>query len=110
MQALLLATTNRHKLEEYRAIFSDLPFTLLSLYDVHLDIHVEEIGTTSAENAELKARAYAQAGSIDQSRHYYDEFLRLWDHADPSLPALRQARAERSKLGLAGPMTARKSE
>jgi len=56
------------------------------------------------------ARAYAQAGSIDQSRHYYDEFLRLWDHADPSLPALRQARAERSKLGLAGPMTARKSE
>ena len=40
MQALLLATTNRHKLEEYRAIFSDSPFTLLSLYDVQLDIHV----------------------------------------------------------------------
>jgi len=64
MQALLLATTNRHKLEEYRAIFSDLPFTLLSLYDVHLDIHVEETGTTFAENAELKARAYAQASGI----------------------------------------------
>ena len=64
MQALLLATTNRHKLEEYRAIFSDLPFTLLSLYDVQLDIHVEETGTTFAENAALKARAYAQASGI----------------------------------------------
>lgn len=64
MQALLLATTNRHKLEEYRAIFSDLPFTLLSLYDVHLDIHVEETGTTFAENAALKARAYAQASGM----------------------------------------------
>jgi len=64
MQALLLATTNRHKLEEYRAIFSDLPFTLLSLYDVHLDIHVEETGTTFAENAALKARAYAQASGL----------------------------------------------
>lgn len=64
MQALLLATTNRHKLEEYRAIFSDLPFTLLSLYDVQLDIHVEETGTTFAENAALKARAYAQASGM----------------------------------------------
>src|SRR6266581_7632734 len=64
MQALLLATTNRHKLEEYRAIFSDLPFTLLSLYDVQLDIQVEETGTTFAENAELKARAYAQASGM----------------------------------------------
>ena len=64
MQALLLATTNRHKLEEYRAIFSDLPFTLLSPYDVHLDIHVEETGTTFAENAELKARTYAQASGL----------------------------------------------
>ena len=64
MQALLLATTNRHKLEEYRAIFSDLPFTLLSPYDVHLDIHVEETGATFAENAELKARANAQASGL----------------------------------------------
>src|SRR5215467_7634155 len=64
MQALLLATTNRHKLEEYRAIFSDLPFTLLSPYDVHLDLHVEETGATFAENAELKARDYAQASGL----------------------------------------------
>ena len=61
MRALLLATTNRHKLEEYSAIFSDIRFELLSLYDVRLDINVEETGTTFAENAILKAQTYAQA-------------------------------------------------
>ena len=64
MRALLLATTNRHKLEEYSAIFSDIRFELLSLYDVRLDINVEETGTTFAENAILKAQTYAQATGI----------------------------------------------
>ncbi len=64
MRSLLLATTNRHKLEEYHAIFSDLPFRLLSLHDVQLDIDIEETGTTFAENAALKARAYAQASGM----------------------------------------------
>jgi XTP/dITP diphosphohydrolase len=61
MRALLLATTNRHKLDEYRAIFSTLPFILLSLADIQPGMDVEETGTTFLENAELKARAYAQA-------------------------------------------------
>ena len=64
MRALLLATTNRHKLDEYRAIFSNLPFTLLSLHDIQLDMDVEETGTTFRENAELKARAYAHASGL----------------------------------------------
>src|SRR6266568_9295032 len=64
MRALLLATTNRHKLDEYRAIFLDLPFTLLSLQDIQLDMDVEETGTTFRENAELKARAYAEASGM----------------------------------------------
>jgi XTP/dITP diphosphohydrolase len=64
MRALLLATTNRHKLDEFRTIFSDLPFTLLSLNDIQLDMDVEETGTTFRENAELKARAYAQASGM----------------------------------------------
>ncbi len=64
MRALLLATTNRHKLDEYRAIFSTLPFTLLSLADIQLDMDVEETGTTFLENAELKAHAYAQASNM----------------------------------------------
>src|SRR3954452_1848993 len=64
MRELLLATTNHHKLEEYRAIFSGLPFHLLSLHDIHLDLDVEETGTTFAENAELKALAYARASGM----------------------------------------------
>lgn len=64
MRDLLLATTNMHKLEEYSAIFSDIPFLLLSLRDVQLDIDVEETGTTFAENAQLKALAYARASGM----------------------------------------------
>jgi XTP/dITP diphosphohydrolase len=64
MNALLLATTNRHKLDEFRAIFSHLPFDLLSLADIQLDMDVEETGTTFWENAELKAHAYAQVSGM----------------------------------------------
>src|SRR5256885_15610402 len=64
MRALLLATTNRHKLDEYRAIFTDLPFKLYSLQDIQLDMDVEETGTTFRENAELKALAYAHASGM----------------------------------------------
>src|SRR5947209_19662732 len=64
MRDLLLATTNQHKLEEYRAIFSDLPFRLLSLHNILLILDGEETGTTFAENAELKAIAYAKASGL----------------------------------------------
>jgi XTP/dITP diphosphohydrolase len=64
MHTLLLATSNLHKLEEFRAIFSDLPWRLFSLSDIHLAIDVEETGITFAENAELKARTYAQMSNM----------------------------------------------
>ena len=60
MHTVLLATSNLHKLDEYRAIFSDLSLKLVSLNDIHLAVEVEETGSTFAENAELKARTYAQ--------------------------------------------------
>lgn len=64
MRELLLATTNLHKLEEYRAIFADIPFQLVSLRDLRLDMDVEETGSTFAENAELKALAYARISGL----------------------------------------------
>ncbi len=64
MRSLLLATTNYHKIEEYRTIFADLPFQLLSLSDISLDMDVEETGTTFQENAELKAHTYAHASGL----------------------------------------------
>jgi XTP/dITP diphosphohydrolase len=64
MQTLLLATRNQHKLDEFCAIFSDLPMELLSLKDLQIEMEVEETGTTFVENAKLKANAYAQASGI----------------------------------------------
>jgi len=64
MHTVLLATSNLHKLDEFRAIFSDLPVKLVSLNDIHLDIEVEETGSTFAENAELKARIYAHMSQM----------------------------------------------
>jgi XTP/dITP diphosphohydrolase len=64
MRTLLIATTNRHKLEEFRTIFSDLPYQLLSLSDIQPTMDVEETGTTFRENAELKALAYARVSGL----------------------------------------------
>lgn len=64
MHTILLATSNLHKLVEFRAIFSDLPVKLVSLSDIHLAIEVEETGSTFAENAELKARTCAQVSHM----------------------------------------------
>ena len=56
---LLIATTNPHKVEEFRTILADLPYTLVSLADVGVTQDVEETGATFAANAILKAVAYA---------------------------------------------------
>jgi len=59
---LLIATQNKGKLKEYRAIFAALPVTVISLADVALgEMDVEETGDTFLANARLKAAAYAQA-------------------------------------------------
>jgi XTP/dITP diphosphohydrolase len=64
MRRLLIATTNRHKLEELEAILWDVPFQLCSLQDVGVEMDVEETGQTFAENATIKARAYAKATGL----------------------------------------------
>jgi XTP/dITP diphosphohydrolase len=64
MRTLLIATKNLHKLEEFRAMFRDLPYQLHSLNDVKLGMDVEETGTTFRENAELKALTYARVSGL----------------------------------------------
>jgi XTP/dITP diphosphohydrolase len=59
---LLVATQNAGKLREFRALLSPLPTGLLFPADLGLEVEVEEKGATYAENAALKARAYAAAG------------------------------------------------
>jgi XTP/dITP diphosphohydrolase len=61
---ILFGTSNPHKLAELRAILGDLPFTLRGLDDVAGAPEVEETGATFAENAILKATAYARASGL----------------------------------------------
>ena len=61
---LLIATHNRGKLIEYKEIFADLAFDLVTLDDVGIRDDVEENGATFAENARLKAVEYAQRSGL----------------------------------------------
>ena len=60
---LLLATTNRDKLREIRAVLQGFPIALLTLSDLPPIDEPDETGATFAENARLKARHYAQAAA-----------------------------------------------
>ncbi|HUJ31018.1 MAG TPA: protein kinase [Candidatus Acidoferrum sp.] len=68
-------------------------------YQRYLDFKGEVAGDDSPSDWVLGhlrlARALARSGDLQRSGDYYDQFLRLWANADPDLPALRQARAER---------------
>jgi len=63
-QKLLIATKNMGKVREYRELLADLPFDVVSLADVGVDADVAETGETFAENALLKARAYARLSGL----------------------------------------------
>lgn len=56
---LLIASRNPGKMREYRQLLQHTPFELVSLDDLGITEEVEETGLTFAENATLKARAYA---------------------------------------------------
>ena len=44
------------------------------------------------------ARAYVMAGDRTHAKFAYDDFLKLWQDADPEIPILKQARAEYAKV------------
>ena len=60
MKKVLIATTNKGKVEEMRQLLGDLPFDFVSLDELEKDIpEPEETGSTLMENAVLKAKYYA---------------------------------------------------
>lgn len=59
MPKLVLASTNKGKVLEFRELFAELPLDLLSLADFSGIPEIEEDGNTFAENALIKARAVA---------------------------------------------------
>jgi XTP/dITP diphosphohydrolase len=64
MPKLLLATTNRGKLREYRQLLKGLPFTLVTPDDEGVDITVDEKKKTFEENARLKAVTYSRLSGL----------------------------------------------
>lgn len=62
--SLLIATANRGKQAEFRQLLRGLKVRLLFPQNLGLDLHVEEKGQTYAENAALKARAWAQVSGL----------------------------------------------
>ncbi len=61
---LVLASDNRHKLEEFRVLFSSLDVELISKAEAGFTDEVEENGSTFAENAFIKAEAVMRATGL----------------------------------------------
>lgn len=61
---ILVATGNPGKLVEIQALLDEPSLTLLTPAMLGLGLEVEETGATYAENAALKALAYAQAAGL----------------------------------------------
>ncbi len=61
---LLVATKNAGKLREYQELLQGLPVHLVSLTDEQINVDVEESGRTFAQNAILKAQAYAAQSGL----------------------------------------------
>ena len=59
MGQLLLATNNPGKVREFRRLLAGSGFTAVTPAELGITLDVEETGTTYAENAALKARAFA---------------------------------------------------
>ena len=64
MKKLLIATNNKGKVKELRDLLKVLNVQLVTPADLNLNLEVEEDGETYAENAEKKARAFAQASGL----------------------------------------------
>jgi XTP/dITP diphosphohydrolase len=61
---IVLASTNPGKLREFQQILYDQPLELMLPQQLGLQLEVAETGSTYAENAALKARAYAAAANL----------------------------------------------
>src|SRR6185312_1014026 len=72
------ALSEFQKFQQYPGIAKNVPFASLAILQT--------------------ARAQALNGDTKAARKSYQDFLALWNNADPDVPVLKQARAEYSKL------------
>lgn len=64
VRRVVVATSNRHKIDEFRAILAGLPCMLVDPATLGVTVSVVETGSTFEENAVLKAIAYAEATEL----------------------------------------------
>jgi XTP/dITP diphosphohydrolase len=64
MSRLLIATNNKGKVEEIRALLGGLAVDLITPNDISLKLEVPEDGESYAENAGKKATAFASASGL----------------------------------------------
>jgi XTP/dITP diphosphohydrolase len=64
MNRLLIATNNKGKVQEFKALLQDIPYELVTPLDIGLKLEVEESGDTYEANARLKAQAFCQASGL----------------------------------------------
>ena len=64
MNKLLIATNNKGKVEELRALLKDTGIELIKPSKINLDLDVIEDGSSYAENATKKAIAFAKASGL----------------------------------------------
>ncbi|MSQ31828.1 MAG: RdgB/HAM1 family non-canonical purine NTP pyrophosphatase [Dehalococcoidia bacterium] len=61
---LLLATNNLEKARELSKLLKDVPYQIVTPSELGLKLDVRETGATLEANAELKAKAFAQASGL----------------------------------------------
>jgi XTP/dITP diphosphohydrolase len=64
MPKLLIGTKNKGKIVEIQALLAEIDLELVSLSELNIELSVDETGETYAQNAALKAQAYAQASGL----------------------------------------------
>jgi XTP/dITP diphosphohydrolase len=64
MSPILFASKNKGKIKEVASLMQNLDIELVMPSDVDIDLHIEEIGTTYAANAALKAKAFCHASGL----------------------------------------------
>lgn len=64
MQKLLLATSNKAKIKEYKKLLSNCGFEIITPAQAGVTLEVEETGFTFEENASIKAKAFAKTSGM----------------------------------------------
>lgn len=64
MPKLLIATNNPGKFREFEQLLESCGWELVSPAELGIEVEVEESGQTYAENARIKAEAYARASGL----------------------------------------------